>query len=1271
MRFLYRALFLFFIAGLFAVCFTTKPAHAATFVSSDIVIDTRWNKDKSPYIISGHLNVSSDATLILDQGIVVKFDSGAQLTVEGTVIGDGLAGEKIRITSLADDSIAGDSGGDGVSTPKKGDYAGFTFSPGSKGVFKNVDLGYGYFGISATSADITLLHSSVHDTQNGFNISLCNVILSNNMFTANDYPVQLDFSSTVDHAGNRFSENTYFNAIEYRGGTAPKDFVLSGEDPAYVLPGIRTIPGLETLAIEPGVDVYINKERGSLLTIDRGQTLLSHGTEEYPIRYFGMGVQAQNGATIDFSHSQFFTPPNDSAVLGADGGSELFVDHVSIDGGSVGIQAGSDSSVRIHNSRFSHARACAQILHGGVMEVSDSEFFGCEMGLRLSGDGHVKAQNISVHDMSQAGIHGSDGANTGKNNSLELHGSSIIHNRIGLEIEKTELIVSGNAISGNDIGARSTDTSEPVLLMENNWWGDVSGPQHPVLNPEGKGNEVSDNIDFDPWLGEYTNTIPPNPDPIPSPDPVPDPMPVPDPEPDPVPQPGRLPVILIPGIMGTEIAQAYGDHEQLWPSINRLILSPTDSFLNDLSLRADGTEDPEKKMVVGDILRTITPPVGSPREVFGEFIRTFTSAGYEEGKDLFVFPYDWRMSNRDTAMVLREKIEVVRTQTGKEKVNIVAHSMGGLVAKEYVAQYGPGAVEQLVFIGTPHLGSPKATKMLLYGDSMGLGVGKIKVLSSTRARVISQNMPAVFELMPSQKYGQAAVGTIFAAYTPANAADRIVSADYTATKNFLLQKGKNSGLLRGAESVHSTIDSMEFPGIIVSNFVGCGSDPEALGTIGGILLKQRMSVTPAGKRLTNDYQIVPAEGDGIVPLISAEAVVGNTYVIRDTSHASLPSGDGVADVVLALFDGAQVVSHGSVSLDSGLCGQSYRTISTHGPVKVDVYDMSGNHTGIGESGEIEYQIPGVSMDAIEDVTFVSVPFGYQYRVQITALEQGAYDLYLHDIAIGVQRGLTYFDQIPLTTESATAMLTLSDDNSLLYEDFRGVVTPSAVLSGVQSVDIASPITTALISEGIVTLIATDASSGILKAEYSFDGNIWYTYAAPFEAAGKTVRYLSTDKAGNVESEQLISVPSNSSTTTGGSTGGSGAMSGGGTSGSGGTTGGGNGSGASGTGDTGTTDDTEIIAGDYGSDSTSEGTNLTAIPSDIGIYDVGIQQDTIVEQKTVAENLYPASVIGVGLMRGMTYQNTLVIGLIVVCILFVLIFFRRNIQEQENTDIQKK
>jgi hypothetical protein len=40
---------------------------------------------------------------------------------------------------------------------------------------------------------------------------------------------------------------------------------------------------------------------------------------------------------------------------------------------------------------------------------------------------------------------------------------------------------------------------------EDNWWGDDSGPYHST-NPTGVGNNVSDNVDFSPWIDESVTT---------------------------------------------------------------------------------------------------------------------------------------------------------------------------------------------------------------------------------------------------------------------------------------------------------------------------------------------------------------------------------------------------------------------------------------------------------------------------------------------------------------------------------------------------------------------------------------------------------------------------------------------------------------------------------------------------------------------------------------------------------------------------------------------
>ncbi len=54
---------------------------------------------------------------------------------------------------------------------------------------------------------------------------------------------------------------------------------------------------------------------------------------------------------------------------------------------------------------------------------------------------------------------------------------------------------------------------------------------------------------------------------------------------------------------------------------------------------------------------------------------------------------------------LARRIDAVLAESGAERVLLVGHSMGGLVARAYLQRFGPARVARLVTLGTPHQGS--------------------------------------------------------------------------------------------------------------------------------------------------------------------------------------------------------------------------------------------------------------------------------------------------------------------------------------------------------------------------------------------------------------------------------------------------------------------------------------------------------------------------------------------------------------------------------------
>jgi len=92
-------------------------------------------------------------------------------------------------------------------------------------------------------------------------------------------------------------------------------------------------------------------------------------------------------------------------------------------------------------------------------------------------------------------------------------------------------------------------------------------------------------------------------------------------------------------------------------------------------------------------------------------------AGYEKDKTLFAFPYNWRQSNATSSLLLKQKINEAKAAcisaniVGYDcsKVDLVAHSMGGIVARAYIegANY-QNDIDQLIFLATPQQGAPMA-----------------------------------------------------------------------------------------------------------------------------------------------------------------------------------------------------------------------------------------------------------------------------------------------------------------------------------------------------------------------------------------------------------------------------------------------------------------------------------------------------------------------------------------------------------------------------------
>jgi pimeloyl-ACP methyl ester carboxylesterase len=233
---------------------------------------------------------------------------------------------------------------------------------------------------------------------------------------------------------------------------------------------------------------------------------------------------------------------------------------------------------------------------------------------------------------------------------------------------------------------------------------------------------------------------------------------------------GKRPVIVIPGILGTELINSKTG-ETVWPSAFR-------TSQEGLPISADLAANRDD-LVPGKVIETIRlarvlPEVYVYRDLL-EALRRY--AGYREGNwenpsadgyqdTFYVFAYDWRQDNVKNARELVRRLERLKTKLQRPdlKFNIVAHSMGGLISR-YAAMYGDvdlpagdgpiqptwvGAahIGKIVMIGVPNEGSTDAFATMVEGYSITEGLRRrVPLLNKLTAEDVVRT-PSVFQLMP-------------------------------------------------------------------------------------------------------------------------------------------------------------------------------------------------------------------------------------------------------------------------------------------------------------------------------------------------------------------------------------------------------------------------------------------------------------------------------------------------------------------------------------------
>ena len=916
-----------FSAVIFIVVFcgiVPFAASAVTVAPSVISTNTVWNEAGSPYLVHDDLRVNAGVTLTIEPNTVVKFGQRALLTVVGSLDANGSEGHPVTFTSSKDDSVGGDSNGDGSATaPSDSDYWSIYLQGGT-------------------------------------------ARFTDSVFT---------FSDDVFWASGGFAR---FERVLFRD---VGDAVGSSETTVEI------------------IDSRIE-------------------------RLFGDGVWASGGRYV-------------VRGLDIDGTDIIWGDAISLYSGAK-IDA---DYLLVENVGFGSALG----LYGAHATATNSIFIGGDdAGIELYKDYSTGPATLYLGDSFVADFLGDGIGSYG--GIVSMYRNTVMDNTTGVHLydswnAPSSFQSASSSFSGNFFGAVINRGILPARAR-GNWWGDASGPYHPTANPEGLGDDVSNGVEFAPWLTS-------------------DPL-------APIPQCCSS-VAFIPGLEASRLYTEGSFENQLWePNVN--------NDVRILYLSPETGESVNAGIHTKDVIDEVYYATINIYKGFLAHMNDLAASG--DIKRFETFPYDWRKDVRDvvaddvelatSTYKMVSRIEALASESQTGKVTLITHSNGGLVAKELInalALRGEAhLIDRVIMVAAPQLGTPKAVFEMLHGmDPFFAGFPKREV-----TRELGENMKSAYALLPSETYfGEAAASLRylieFSTTTAVTAEFRSlygeVISDYGALRRFLLgEYGARPEpeatavdvpnvlkefFLAGAEEHHSALDEWVAPdGIEVIQVIGWGLD-----TPSGVRYESaRKRVCTEDLSVCTKTEVIdprPLEtidGDGTVVSVSAEAMEGEKYYVNidkynktpgviNRDHKNILEINPLQNLITTLVKQEStdtLPAFISTAKPVEPADSARLRVSVHSPVSLHLYDSLGRHTGpianpdpASDMELAEEEIPNSHYWLLGEGQYSGGDASQTMTIELRGLELGTFTLSVEQLVGGAVAETTLFQDIP-TTKNALA-----------------------------------------------------------------------------------------------------------------------------------------------------------------------------------------------------------------------------------------------------------
>lgn len=642
----------------------------------------------------------------------------------------------------------------------------------------------------------------------------------------------------------------------------------------------------------------------------------------------------------------------------------------------------------------------------------------------------------------------------------------------------------------------------------------------------------------------------------------------------------RTPVILIPGVMATKL---YSGSELVWIDESDFKW-PGDAFLDPLALNADGATDIDSNRPINlfrDAPNQVTFSYWNQnirandyKGIFDRLVAEgYTPTSAANIGDFSYFAYDWRKAPDDQESVinhLRERIMQI-TNNGDREVDLVAHSLGGLVVKAYLNQYGAQShVRKVITVGTPHVGLAKAFRSLQFGW-WGFGPWRDLVISENEIMKISQNWRVPYAGVPGDAYySNAGYGTIFKE-RDADMDNNGVYEEWNNNKvrNYLtvghyfkwwwanptLEKDlpHNKDLADIGRIFHDGSD-------LLVTWAPNAGEVHLVASRGLSTLTQMELYNPHDPNFENAWALTNhmESGDGTVPTKSASLENDGSYSanvsrywVANGEHAYLLKNNFTVAQLVADILAGRSTQHPGVETSAPVSDTvSAIELEVNCPVDVHIYDARGSHVGPVGDRKIEYGIGDVVYDRVSSsdgyTTTAYLPTDRPFTVWFYATNSGKFRLAIRTIENNVITRTVIYDDVsllPTTIASFNVPAPVSFGTLAVDLDGDGTVDQqlpaNAELSRDEREDHEAP-TTSITLQGTlgengyyrsqvqVFLNAYDSlgGSGVQRTEYRIGDGSWIRYADSFpltQECGVVLDYRSLDYSYNLEVDQSTAV----------------------------------------------------------------------------------------------------------------------------------------------------